>query len=304
MSVNSLPKVGWATSMMGYNSCLLDDDLLHHFSHISFIAMTCHHQNTNNALPRLISSIFLFLFSTKILAISPLNFRSVSTTLPPSCFTHFFSHSCWHIPYLSDTDCCQIWMWNSEHVWPVNFARIDKGSRVIKLFKKIYYISTRELLFFPHHLCKDASDLHCGPQYIDVSCSYKEAKCNSKSPHLEQGRSLGHILTFTPDCPQINSIYVSAAPLQTLSHLSPHPDSAYLCSSMSTRANYHIKGFHTIVCELWVKLCGSIGVPVCIGLFLCIAWTCSVDLVESLYVIDHVSILTYLSMWFPGKKDS
>lgn len=156
----------------------------------------------------------------------------------------------------------------------------------------------------PPRLCKDASDPHCGSLYMDVSCSYKEAKCNSKSPHLEQGRSLSHILTFTPDCPQINSIYVSTASLQTLSHLSPHPDWTYLCSSMSTRANYHIKGFHAIVCELWVKLCGSLVVPACIGLFLCIAWKRSVNLVGSLYLIDHVSVLTCLSLRYPCKMDS
>lgn len=76
---------------------------------------------------------------------------------------------------------------------------------------------------------------------MDVSCSCNETKCNSQSPHLEQGISLGRILTFTPDCPQINSIYVSSGPLQALSHLCSQPALVYLGSSMSTMANYHIK---------------------------------------------------------------
>lgn len=89
-------------------------------------------------------------------------------------------------------------------------------------YSKTYIVT--ELL---NHLCKDASDLYCGLLYIDVSCCYKETKCNSQSPHLEQGRSLGHILTFTPESPQINSIYVCTDPLQTLSHLSSQPDSVF-----------------------------------------------------------------------------
>lgn len=40
---------------------------------------------------------------------------------------------------------------------------------------------------------------------------------------------------------QINSVYVSNGSLQTLSHLSSQPDWAYLGSSMSAMANYHIR---------------------------------------------------------------
>lgn len=74
--------------------------------------------------------------------------------------------------------------------------------------------------------------------------------------------SLGCILTFTPDCPQINSVYASSGLLQTLSHLSCHPDSAYLGFGMSAMENYHIKGFHVKVCELLVELCGTTRVSV------------------------------------------
>lgn len=101
------------------------------------------------------------------------------------------------------------------------------------------------MLLSLHHLFRGgASDLYCDSLWEDVSCSCNKNEYNSKSPHLEQARSLGHILTFTPGSCQINSIHCSrfsGGPAQLLSHLSSQPDTAYRGSSMSTVVHYHIK---------------------------------------------------------------
>lgn len=116
--------------------------------------------------------------------------------------------------------------------------------------------SKAQVRFSLHHLFQGASDLYCDSLWEDVSCSCRESECNSEGPHLEQARSLGHILTFTPGSHQINSIYCSrfsSGPLQVLSHLSSQPDMAYLGSSVSTVAHYHIKwDSERILCHsLW-----------------------------------------------------
>lgn len=80
------------------------------------------------------------------------------------------------------------------------------------------------------------------------------------------------------------------------------------CSTMSTTANYHIKGFNVIVCELQVELHSKRGVSVCIWLFLCIGWPHFKHL-ESSYLTDNAYIFTsyfftvrlfILDLWTPA----
>lgn len=125
------------------------------------------------------------------------------------------------------------------------------------------------MLLSLHHLCED---LYRGSPRTDVSCCRDETECNSQSPHLEQGGSPGHILTFTPDCPQINSIYVGgdppAGPVTFIF-------SAWLVLSCFRDVNHGELSYKGIPCYSVCELCWSYAVAQvyqrCVRRFLCVA---------------------------------